>query len=87
MAYADSGDAKVWWDSVGSGSPVVLINGLSSPSAVWFRLVPRLEHQHRIITLDNLGTDRTGVPPGPYTMTMLADAVAAVVRLLGHDPL
>lgn len=85
MPYADSGEAKVWWDSAGSGTPVVLINGLSSPSAVWFRLVPRLQRQHRVITLDNLGTDRTGVPPGPYSMTMLADAVSAVIRESGEQ--
>jgi pimeloyl-ACP methyl ester carboxylesterase len=52
---------------------------------VWFRLVPRLQHQHRVITLDNLGTDRTGVPPGPYSMRMLADAVSAVVHESGEE--
>lgn len=84
MPYVSSGEAKVWWDSVGEGSPVVLINGLSSPSAAWFRLVPELQSSFRVITVDNLGTGKTGVPPGPYTMTMLADAVAAVIKDAGE---
>lgn len=84
MPFVDSVQAHVWWDSVGDGTPIVLINGLSSPSAAWFRLVPLLEPQHRVITLDNLGTGRTYTPPGPYSVPMLADAVAAVIGATGE---
>ncbi len=84
MAFVRSGQANVWWDSQGEGAPVVLINGLSSPSAVWFRLVPLLSPQHRVITLDNLGTGKTGTPPGPYSMSMLSEAVAAVIGAAGE---
>ena len=35
--------------SVGSGSPVILIPGLSSPRAVWDDVVPELAKSHRVI--------------------------------------
>lgn len=85
MPYTRSGEAEVWWDSAGEGTPILLINGLSSPSAVWFRVVPLLSPHHRVITFDNLGTGRTRTPPGPYTMAMLADAAAAVVQDTGES--
>ncbi len=85
MPFAHSGDNEVWWDSTGDGTPILLINGLSSPSAVWFRLVPLLAPHHRVITFDNLGTGRTRTPPGPYTMAMLADAAVTVVAAAGES--
>ena len=79
MPFTDSGTARVWWDSAGAGTPVLLINGLSSPSAVWFRLVPLLAARHRVLTFDNLGTGQTRTPDEPYSMAMHADAAAAVL--------
>lgn len=85
MPFTHSGNAQVWWDSTGAGTPILLINGLSSPSAVWFRLVPLLAGRHRVITFDNLGTGRTQAPSSPYTMAMLADAAAAVIQAAGES--
>lgn len=83
MAFVESGRSRVWWDAVGDGTHILLINGLSSPSAAWFRLVPLLSPQHRVITFDNLGTGWTETAPGGFTMTMLAEAAAEVVRAAG----
>ncbi|WP_206474077.1 alpha/beta fold hydrolase [Dietzia sp. KRD202] len=85
MPTVDSGQATVWWDSTGSGTPILLINGLSSPSAAWFRLAPLLESNHRVLTFDNLGTGRTRAPSCAYTVPMLADAATAVVRDAGES--
>lgn len=84
MPVARSGDADVWWDSTGNGTPVVLINGLSSPSAVWFRLVPLLAPHHRVITFDNLGTGQT-LTPFPFSMSSLAQAAATVIEAAGES--
>ncbi|MCO4253356.1 alpha/beta fold hydrolase [Pseudarthrobacter raffinosi] len=83
MPFVRMGESEVWWDTVGDGTPVLLISGLSSPSDSWFRLVPLLAPHHRVITFDNLGTGRTQTPPGPFTMSMLADAAVGVVQASG----
>jgi pimeloyl-ACP methyl ester carboxylesterase len=54
--------------SVGSGSPVVLIPGLSSPRAVWEGVVPDLAKTHRVHVVQVNGFDggdpRANVQPG-----------------------
>jgi len=84
MPFTRSRDHDIWWDSTGTGSPILLINGLSSPSDVWFRLAPLLAADHRVLTFDNLGTGRTGVPAEPWTMSDMAAAAAAVLEAAGE---
>ena len=54
--------------SIGSGSPVVLIPGLSSPRAVWDGVVPELAKGHRVVLVqvNGFGGDAPGknVAPG-----------------------
>lgn len=84
MPTTKYGTSDVWWESTGDGPAVLLINGLSSPSSVWFRLVPMLSPTHRVITFDNLGTGRTGTPSGPWTIRDMAEAGAAVLEAAGE---
>lgn len=79
MSFADSGDQKIWWEEEGQGEPVLLIQGLGYPAAMWYRVVPGLATSFRTLRFDNRGTARTGVPPGPYTIeTMVGDAIAVL---------
>ena len=43
------------WSSRGEGPPLLLIQGLGYPADMWFRLLPHLTDQHRVITFDNRG--------------------------------
>ncbi|MEY3155717.1 MAG: hypothetical protein RL109_2136 [Pseudomonadota bacterium] len=42
MAFVDRKNAKIYWNSLGAGEPVVLIMGLGCSSAMWFRIAPQL---------------------------------------------
>lgn len=74
--------AGIWWDASGpeDAPAVVLIMGLAYPSDMWWRLVPHLAKDHRVLVLDNRGAGRTGdVPGAPYTVeTMVADTLAVM---------
>jgi 3-oxoadipate enol-lactonase len=83
MPTTKYGTSEVWWESTGSGPAIILINGLSSPSSVWFRLVPLLAPTHRVITFDNLGTGRTSTPSEPWTIRDMAEAGFAVLQAAG----
>jgi pimeloyl-ACP methyl ester carboxylesterase len=84
MSYAAGSDVEIWWTSVGNGEPVLLINGLSSPSATWFRLVRHLRACYRVLTFDNRGVGRTGIPEGPYSVPVMAADAAAVLDAAGE---
>ncbi|MFL6025065.1 MAG: alpha/beta fold hydrolase [Marmoricola sp.] len=80
MPFLERDGVRIWWNAIGNGEPVLLLNGLSSSSDMWFRLVRHLSPTFRVLTVDNRGTGRTGVTPGgPYSIeTMAFDAVAAL---------
>jgi pimeloyl-ACP methyl ester carboxylesterase len=83
MALLDRGDAQIWWEADGTGPPVLLIMGLGSPSDMWFRVAPVLTPRYRTIRFDNRGVGRTGVPPGPYSIELMAADAAAVLDAAG----
>ncbi|GAA4966413.1 alpha/beta hydrolase [Kineococcus glutinatus] len=76
--------AQVWWDERGSGEPVLLVQGLGYPCDMWHLLLPELARRHRVLVLDNRGVGRTGVPPGPYPVEVMAADAAAVLEAAGE---
>ncbi len=85
MAFVDRPDARIYWNSLGEGEPVVLVMGLGCSSAMWFRVAPQLARTHRVILLDNRGSGQTRVRNVLVhrVPTMAAD-VAAVLDAAGE---
>lgn len=61
MAFVERDGARIFWNSLGQGEPVVLVMGLGCSSAMWFRIAPQLARSHRVILLDNRGSGQTRV--------------------------
>jgi 3-oxoadipate enol-lactonase len=79
VPFIDSQGARIYWDERSVGEPVLLIMGLGYPSDMWWRTRPVLDGHYRTIVLDNRGSGRSEVPPGPYPIRqMAADAVAVL---------
>lgn len=83
MPTLDRGNCQLWWDAEGAGDPLLLIMGLGYPSAMWHRQLPALTARWRTIRFDNRGTGATGVPPGPYSIELMADDAIAVLDAAG----
>ena len=85
MAFVERQDARIYWNALGKGEPVVLVMGLGCSSAMWFRIAPQLARTHRVILLDNRGSGRTEVRNALVhrVPTMAAD-VAAVLDAAGE---
>lgn len=79
MAFTVNQGAKIYWDEVGEGDPLLLIMGLGFPSDAWFRSRPLLAKQYRTIAFDNRGVGRSEMPAGPYPIPLMASDAAAVL--------
>ncbi|MBA3806489.1 MAG: alpha/beta fold hydrolase [Acidobacteria bacterium] len=80
MSYANNQGARIYWDEQGAGAPILLIMGLGCASDLWHRTIPALSNEYRIILFDNRGIGRSDAPPGPYSISQMADDAAAVLE-------
>ena len=71
---------------IGTGPPIVLLGGKTSTiEAAWWRFIPVLRQQLRVIALDNRGAGDSDKPDLPYTTTLMADDALAVLAAAGED--
>jgi 3-oxoadipate enol-lactonase len=85
MPFIENQGAKIYWDERSMGEPVLLIMGLGYPSDMWWRTRPVLDSRYRTIVLDNRGTGRSDVPPGPYPIALMAADALAVLDAAGVE--
>lgn len=86
MATTTVGGVRLHHDVTGDGPPLLLLAGLGLNSLAWAGVLPRLRERHTVITVDNRGTGRSDVPPGPYPIDDLADDTAGLLAQLGLGP-
>ncbi|MGH3436112.1 MAG: alpha/beta hydrolase [Sciscionella sp.] len=67
----------------GRGDPLLFIAGLGYASWSWTRQVSGLASRFRVVTADNRGTGGSDKPPGLYSVSLMADDMAAVIDSLG----
>ena len=85
MSFAENKGARIYWDEQGSGEPLLLIMGLSYPSYMWHRSRPVFAKSYRTIALDNRGVGQSDVPPGAYSIALMASDAAAVLDAAGIE--
>lgn len=83
MPHITRSGVKIWWDSVGEGPAMLLIQGLGYPSDASWRILPALATQHRVIILDNRGVGRSDSPASSWTIETMAADAAAVLEAAG----
>lgn len=83
MPYAVNQGTKLYWEEYGSGPPVLLIIGLSFTHEMWFRVLPFLTPQYRVIVFDNRGMGRSDVPKSFYSIPQMATDARAILEAAG----
>ena len=78
--------ARIWWEATGSGSPLLIIQGLGYSLDASWRLVPELAKRHTVVQLDNRGVGRSDVPSADIRIEEMAADAAAVVEAAGLGP-
>lgn len=78
MPFVERDGCRVHWESVGTGSPVLLIMGAVYSSRMWYPTVPALSQRHRVITFDNRGTGQSTATRRASIADMAGDALAVL---------
>jgi len=79
------GDINMYYEIHGKGEPLLLIIGYGGNSGEWFRQIPSLSQNYRVVAFDNRGAGRSAKPDVPYTMQMLAQDIAGLLEALTID--
>jgi pimeloyl-ACP methyl ester carboxylesterase len=74
---------ELYYESHGSGSPLVLIGGLGLAVSEIQPLIRALSAGCRVIALDNRGAGGSSKPQGPYTVEQMAQDVVELMARLG----
>ena len=81
MICVQSGDADIYYQSLGSGAPVVLLHPFPVHHEFWLPVIPPLATKYRLILPDLRGHGQSGIGEGPATMDRHASDIA---RILDH---
>jgi pimeloyl-ACP methyl ester carboxylesterase len=75
----------MYYEIHGEGEPLVFIMGLGDDHFRWFRILPLLSENNKVLTFDNRGVGKTDKPDIPYTMEMMSDDIAGLMDAVGID--
>lgn len=84
--YIQVGNIKArYWDTQGSGTPVVLLHGLGASVEVWSATFPALDGHRRVLAVDLPGFGRSDKPEASYTLSYMADFVRGFLDVMAVE--
>ena len=85
MSQVNVNGINLYYETHGSGDPLVLISGLGYDHWQWHKMAPGLSKHFKVIVFDNRGAGESDKPAGPYSAQLLADDTAALLKALGIE--
>jgi pimeloyl-ACP methyl ester carboxylesterase len=83
QGYVEHDGARIWYETHGSGSPVILLHGGLGHSGNWGYQVPALVSSgHRAVLIDSRGHGRSTRDLRPFMYELMASDVLAVMNAL-----
>ena len=76
---------KIAWERHGAGPSLLLIHGLGYARWGWEPVVEPLARSFDVLLFDNRGIGESDAPPGPYTVTQLAEDAVQVLDEAGVE--
>ncbi|WP_322817451.1 alpha/beta fold hydrolase [Tepidiforma sp.] len=85
MPFIDRAGVRIYYESAGSGPPVLLSHGYSATSQMWHGQVQALADRYQIITWDMRGHGQSDSPddPAAYSEAHTVADMAAILDSLG----
>lgn len=85
MPFASNGNTKIFYQVSGDGPPLIFLIGLGGTGESWVLQTMAMENEFQCITIDNRGAGQSDKPDEPYSVTLFAHDVAAVLDDLGIE--
>ncbi|NYF54482.1 alpha/beta fold hydrolase [Micromonospora purpureochromogenes] len=82
MSYADVNGLHLWYETHGSGRPLVLLHGGYGAVEMFAPVLPALAQRRQVIAVDLQGHGRTADVDRPLRYESMAEDVAALLRHL-----
>ena len=83
--YADLNGLHLYYETYGSGRPLVLLHGGLASGEMFGPIIPALAKDHQVVMPDLQGHGRTADIDRPIDIRLMADDVAALIDHLGLD--
>src|SRR5918997_4607644 len=84
-AYADVNGLNLYYETHGSGRPMILLHGGLGSGEMFGPILPTLAENHQVIAPDLQGHGRTADIDRPIDTRLMADDIAALIDHLGLD--
>ena len=78
-------DINMYYEIHGEGEPLVLIVGLGADISEYVKTISLLAKSYKVVAFDNRGAGRTEKPDSIYTIEMMADDTAELMKKLGIE--
>lgn len=85
MTTVRVGDADIFYEVHGSGSPVLLVPGLGGVGSYWNPNIAAFSERHRVVVHDHRGTGQSSRSLIRYSLDQMTDDLLAVMNHLGIE--
>src|ERR1700753_1180762 len=85
MPTTRNGDVELYYETRGSGTPILLSAGMGGSGRFWAPQLEALAARHRVIIYDHAGTGRSGREIGPRSIAEMAKDIACVLDAAGAE--
>ncbi len=82
MPMVKVNDINMHYEVQGEGDPILLIAGLGTDLASYREIIRLLSKDHRVLAFDNRGEGLTDKPNIPYSMELMAEDTAGLLKAL-----
>jgi pimeloyl-ACP methyl ester carboxylesterase len=83
--YVKVNDLTVYYETFGTGEPLVLLHGGTATRRMWEKFVPTFSKHFKVIAPDSRGHGKTDNPSGEFGFRLMADDTAGLIRALGLE--
>lgn len=86
MSVAVINSNELYYETTGSGSPVILVHGSWTDHSTWIATVPLLAENHTVIAYDRRGHSESEAPPGQGRVGEDVNDLLGLIEHIGLGP-